>query len=60
MTDPGRIADFLELRLKRHPKMIGEILKADGLNAKPSRAELEAYAGKLAMVIIRPQVGESR
>lgn len=54
VTDPGRIADFLELRLKRHPQMVGAIFKSDGLSATPSRAELEAYAHKLAMVIIRP------
>ncbi len=54
VTDPGRIADFLELRLKRHPKMVGAILKSEGLPEAPSRAELEEYAQRLAMVIIRP------
>lgn len=54
VTDPVRIADFVELRLRRHPRMVGMILKSDGLSATPSRAELEAYAGKLAMAIIRP------
>jgi deazaflavin-dependent oxidoreductase (nitroreductase family) len=53
VTDPGRIADFLELRLKRHPKMVGAILKSEGLPEKPSRAELEEYARQLAMAIIR-------
>jgi deazaflavin-dependent oxidoreductase (nitroreductase family) len=55
VTDPQRIADFLELRLKRHPKMIGAILKREGLPAQPDRAQLEAYAAKLAMVVIRPE-----
>jgi deazaflavin-dependent oxidoreductase (nitroreductase family) len=54
VTDPGRIADFLELRLRRHPQMVGAIFKSDGLSATPSRAELETYAHKLALVIIRP------
>jgi deazaflavin-dependent oxidoreductase (nitroreductase family) len=54
VTDPARIADFLELRLKRHPRMVGAMLKSEGLPARPSRAELEAYAGKLAVAIIRP------
>ena len=54
ITDPRRIADFLELRVQRHPKMIGAILRSEGLPAQPSRTDLEAYAGKLAMVIIRP------
>ncbi len=54
VTDPLRIADFLELRLRRHPKMIGTILKREGLPTQPDRTELEAYAAKLAMVVIRP------
>ncbi len=55
IIDPLRIADFLELRLKRHPKMIGMIFKSDGLPAQPGRAQLEAYAAKLAMVVVRPE-----
>jgi deazaflavin-dependent oxidoreductase (nitroreductase family) len=55
VTDPLRIADFLELRLKRHPKMIGMILQSEGLPAQPERAQLEAYAAKLAMVVVRPE-----
>ncbi len=54
VNDPGRIADFLELRLQRHPQMVGAILKSVGLPASPSRSELEEYASQLAMVIIRP------
>jgi deazaflavin-dependent oxidoreductase (nitroreductase family) len=54
VTDPGRIADFLELRLERHPRMVGAMLKSEGLSATSGRTELEAYARKLAMVIIRP------
>jgi hypothetical protein len=54
VTDPVRVADFVELRLQRHPRMVGMILKSDGLSATPSRAELETYAGKLALAIIRP------
>ena len=52
-TDPARIADFLELRLRRHPRMIGLIMRLDGLPAHPSRADLLAYAARLALVIIR-------
>jgi deazaflavin-dependent oxidoreductase (nitroreductase family) len=52
VTAPDRIADFLEFRLHRHPRMVGMILKRDGLPARPTRADLEAYAQKLAMVII--------
>lgn len=54
VTDPCRIADFLELRLVRHPQMVGAILQSAGLPASPSRGQLEDYARQLAMVIIRP------
>ncbi len=54
VTDPCRIAEFLELRLRRHPRMIGAILHAEGLPAPPTRADLEAYAQRSAMVVIRP------
>jgi deazaflavin-dependent oxidoreductase (nitroreductase family) len=53
VTAPDRIADFLEFRLRRHPRLVGMILKRDGLSGRPTRADLEAYAQKLAMVIIR-------
>jgi deazaflavin-dependent oxidoreductase (nitroreductase family) len=49
-----RVADFLELRLRRHPRMMGMILKSEGLPTKPPRLQLEEYARDLAMVIIRP------
>ncbi len=54
VTDPCRIADFLELRLRRHPRLIGAILRGEGLPAPPSRLDLEAYASRSALVIIRP------
>ena len=55
IDDAQRVADFLELRLERHPRMIGRILQMEGLPARPSRRQLEAYAAHLALVIIRPQ-----
>jgi deazaflavin-dependent oxidoreductase (nitroreductase family) len=55
VTDPARVADFLAFRLKRHPKMIGAILQREGLPAQPDRAQLEAYAARLAMVVVRPE-----
>ena len=58
VTDPARIADFIELRLRRHPKMMGTILQADGMSSAPNRAELEEYAAKLAIAIIRPAPGQ--
>lgn len=57
-TDPGRITDFLEYRLKRHPRMIGAILRSEGMPVPPGRKELEAYASKIAIVVIRPEQGD--
>lgn len=54
VTDPKRIADFLELRLRRHPRMLGMILKSEGLPSNPSRLQLEGYACRLALVILHP------
>lgn len=54
VSEPGRVADFIAYRLKKHPRLIGRILQMDGISAQPSRAELEAYAGRLALVIITP------
>jgi deazaflavin-dependent oxidoreductase (nitroreductase family) len=55
VTDPARVADFLELRLRNHPRIVGRILQAEGLPASPTRADLEAYAARLALVVIRPE-----
>jgi deazaflavin-dependent oxidoreductase (nitroreductase family) len=54
-TDPARVADFLELRLRRHPRMVGAMMRAEGLPPKPTRQQLEAYAATLAVVAIRPE-----
>lgn len=56
VTDPGRIADFLELRLQRHPAMMGLLMKkAHGLPKRPSRDQLLDLAASEALVIIHPQ-----
>ena len=39
ITDPARIADFLELRLRRHPGMIRAMLLMHGL-LRPTRANI--------------------
>lgn len=52
--DPTAVADFLELRLTRHPRLVGAILRLAGLPARPSRTKLEAYAQGLAIVTIEP------
>jgi deazaflavin-dependent oxidoreductase (nitroreductase family) len=55
ITDPAAVADFLELRLERHPRMVGAMLRAEGLPPRPSRAELEAFARKIAIVRLHPE-----
>jgi deazaflavin-dependent oxidoreductase (nitroreductase family) len=53
VIDPGRIADFIELRLRRHPFMIRLIMHLfDGLPLRFNRADLETYCKDKAMVIL--------
>ena len=52
VTDPTRIADFLELRLRRHPLMIRLMLLSHGL-IRADRMHLEQLAAQLALVAIR-------
>jgi deazaflavin-dependent oxidoreductase (nitroreductase family) len=55
VTDTKRFADFLEVRLQRHPRMIGLIMeKAHGLPRHPSREQLEGLAVEEAVVIVHP------
>ena len=56
VVDPARIADFIELRLRRHPMMIRLIMHLfDGLPLRFTRADLEALCKGKAMVILHPQ-----
>ncbi len=55
VIDPGRIADFLEYRLAKNPRMIGFIMSREGVSKKPTRVELEKHAERKALVIIRPE-----
>ena len=55
ITDSSRFADFIEIRLERHPLMLGLIMqKVHGLPKKPARDQLEKLAEKEAFVIIEP------
>jgi len=54
VSDPERIADFLALRLERHPRIVGKIMQMEGMPAHPSREQLVNYAARLALVIVRP------
>ena len=53
VTDPARFADFIEIRLERHPVMVGLMMeKVHGLSKEPSREELKKMAEKESLVII--------
>lgn len=53
VTDPIRIADFIELRLRRHPIMIRLIMWLfDGLPLRFSRADLIDFCKEKALVIL--------
>jgi len=55
VTNSSKFADFMEVRLERHPRMIGLIMeKAHGLPRRPSRAQLEELAKNEAFVIVHP------
>jgi deazaflavin-dependent oxidoreductase (nitroreductase family) len=55
VTDPKRFADFLEVRLQHHPRMIGLIMEmAHGLPRHPTREQLEGLAEEEAVVIVHP------
>jgi deazaflavin-dependent oxidoreductase (nitroreductase family) len=55
LTDASEIADFLEIRLERHPRMVGWIMKkAHGLPMRPNRRQLEGLAVDTALVVIHP------
>jgi len=59
IVDPERIADFLQLRLKRHPIFIGLLMRLEGLPLKYTRADLVRFAGRKALVAIRPDAGNN-
>jgi len=55
VTDPARIADFIALRLRRHPVMIRLIMHLfDGLPLRFNRTDLEKICKDKAMVILHP------
>ncbi len=58
-TDAARIADFLEVRLRRHPRMVGMIMRGGGFSQTPGRGDLERYAARLSLVVITPEIGRS-
>jgi deazaflavin-dependent oxidoreductase (nitroreductase family) len=54
IVDRDTICNFLAYRIRRHPLMLGMILKRDGLSFHPNREELYAYASRLALVVFHP------
>lgn len=54
IDDSAKIVAFLKIRFERHPKMIGRILRAEGLNIPPSLEELESYAKEMVIVVVEP------
>jgi len=56
ITDTARIADFLQVRLQRHPRMVGMMMeRIHHVTKTPTRAQLEAIAKDEALVIIREE-----
>jgi deazaflavin-dependent oxidoreductase (nitroreductase family) len=54
ISDPAHIADFLEIRLQRRPRMMSAMLRLEGLDPKFDRAALEEFAARKALVAIHP------
>lgn len=55
VTDAARIADFIELRIRRHPLMVRLILHlVDRLPLRYTRADLERLCAEKAMLILHP------
>jgi deazaflavin-dependent oxidoreductase (nitroreductase family) len=52
ISEPWKIADFLDLRLKKHPLFMGILLRLEGLPRKYSRTDLEEFAKRLAIVAL--------
>ena len=53
VEDPDRIVEFLQERLNRRPRMIGAMLKAEGIEDINDRSALLAYAARIALVRVR-------
>jgi deazaflavin-dependent oxidoreductase (nitroreductase family) len=56
IEEPAQVADYLELRLKRHPLMVGLMLSAQGLPLKHTRQDLESLAVDVVVVKLIPVV----
>ncbi len=55
VNNPAKFADFMEVRLEHHPRMMGLIMeKAHGLPRHPTREQLEELAKTEVFVILHP------
>lgn len=54
IDDPEQIIDFLLIRYERHPRMVGKILRSEGISIPPSNKDLDDYAKGMALVVIDP------
>ena len=58
ITDPACVADFIQLRLRRHPLMIRLIMHLfDGLPLRFTRTDLEMFSQEKGLVILHPESG---
>ena len=60
IDDSAKIVDFLKIRLERHPKMIGRILRAEGLSIPPSLEALQSYSKGMVIVVIEPNLDDQK
>jgi deazaflavin-dependent oxidoreductase (nitroreductase family) len=54
VRDPHRVMEFLKFRFKRHPLMMGLMMKFHQLPMKPSEKQLFDLAKTLAVVVLHP------
>jgi deazaflavin-dependent oxidoreductase (nitroreductase family) len=55
IDDVERVADFLEIRIARNPRMMENLFRFVGLPREPSRSQLEGYAANRTVVMIHPR-----
>jgi deazaflavin-dependent oxidoreductase (nitroreductase family) len=54
VTEPEKIAGFLEMRLKRHPRMMRAMLRLEGLHGRITHEKLVRISKEKALVILHP------
>ena len=59
-ADTEILADFIQYRWNKNPRLIGLIMKLDGFKSKPSREELIEYCKNFALVRIFPEKSDRK